>query len=185
MTNKYPIKVLLDKDRNPFFPLVTLDAVLENNSERTLVQVLTDDYYNKTQVDKKIADLGTIQRLCGRVDSVADLPADAQVGDTYIVGPAGENNSEYIKLPDEWEELGPNVDLSGYYNKEDINKLFANIWVTPKTISAVWAFTVLPRSSVTPVAQDELTNKLYVDNSITTVLGNINDVLATLTTVEG
>ena len=54
MTNKYPIKVLLDKDRNPFFPLVTLDAVLENNSERTLMQVLTDDYYIKHKLIKRL-----------------------------------------------------------------------------------------------------------------------------------
>lgn len=121
----YPIKVLLDERRNPFIPLVTPEAIVVNNSDKTVMD-LFNERYTKDEVDQIIRDLGTLQRLCGRVPTVADLPANPQPGDTYIVGPVAGNNSEWMYIGDEWEELGPMLDLSDYYTKSEVTALLAS-----------------------------------------------------------
>ena len=117
---KYPIKMLLDEKKNPFFPVVTTDSVLVNGTEQTAADLFADRY-TKAEIDKIIADLGTLQRFCGKVDSIASLPNNAKPGDTYIVTDVSGNNSEYMYIGDKWEELGPMVDLSGYDTSEEIN----------------------------------------------------------------
>lgn len=120
--NSYPIKMLLDEDKNPFFPLVTTDTIVENNTDKTAAD-LFNDRYTKEEVDKLFADLGTLQRLCGRVATYDDLPSDPKNGDTYIVGDGTSNDTEYMWLGDKWEQLGPLVDLSMYYTKDQVDGL--------------------------------------------------------------
>ena len=120
--NSYPIKMLLDEDKNPFFPLVTTDAIVENNTDKTAAD-LFNDRYTKEEVDKLFADLGTLQRLCGRVATYDDLPSNPKNGDTYIVGDGTSNDTEYMWLGDKWEQLGPLVDLSTYYTKDQVDGL--------------------------------------------------------------
>lgn len=78
--------------------------------------------------DNKIKDLGTIQRLAGRVDTVEDLNEieNPQAGDVYIVGTKEEENSEYMFIGDEWEELGPMMNTDDLLTRaeyvEDITK---------------------------------------------------------------
>ena len=66
-------------------------------------------------VNTKIASMGTLQRLKGRVNTYNDLLniLNPQPGDTYVVGTPEEENSEYMYIGDEWERLGPLVDISG------------------------------------------------------------------------
>lgn len=66
-------------------------------------------------VNTKIASMGTLQRLKGRVNTYNDLLniSNPQPGDTYVVGTPEEENSEYMYIGDEWERLGPLVDISG------------------------------------------------------------------------
>ena len=120
--NSYPIKMLLDEDKNPFFPLVTTDTIVENNTDKTAAD-LFNDRYTKEEVDKLFADLGTLQRLCGRVATYDDLPSNPKNGDTYIVGDGTSNDTEYMWLGDKWEQLGPLVDLSTYYTKDQVDGL--------------------------------------------------------------
>ena len=123
----YPIKVLLDKDRNIFIPFLPADAIPINGSDETVAGALANRY-TKAEVDAIIQGLGTLQVLCGRVDTRADLDniQNPQAGDTYIVGTATTNNSEWMWIGDTWEELGPMVDLSAYYTKEEITNLLAS-----------------------------------------------------------
>lgn len=120
--NSYPIKMLLDEDKNPFFPLVTTDTIVENNTDKTAAD-LFNDRYTKEEVDKLFADLGTLQRLCGRVATYDDLPSNPKNGDTYIVGDGDSNDTEYMWIGDKWEQLGPLIDLSAYYTKEQVDGL--------------------------------------------------------------
>lgn len=122
--NSYPIKMLLDEDKNPFFPLVTTDTIVENNTDKTAAD-LFNDRYTKEEVDKLFADLGTLQRLCGRVATYDDLPSNPKNGDTYIVGDGTSNDTEYMWLGDKWEQLGPLVDLSMYYTKDQVDGLIS------------------------------------------------------------
>lgn len=70
-------------------------------------------------VNTKIASMGTLQRLQGRVNTYNDLLkiSNPQPGDTYVVGTPSEENSEYMYIGDEWEKLGPLVDVSGLENE--------------------------------------------------------------------
>lgn len=70
-------------------------------------------------VNTKIAGMGTLQKLQGRVDTYNDLLkiSNPQPGDTYVVGTPNEENSEYMYIGDEWEKLGPLVDISGLTNE--------------------------------------------------------------------
>ena len=120
----YPIKVLLDKDRNIFIPFLPADAIPINGSDETVAGALANRY-TKAEIDAIIQGLGTLQVLRGRVATRADLDniQNPQAGDTYIVGTETTNNSEWMWIGDTWEELGPMIDLSAYYTKEEIVNL--------------------------------------------------------------
>jgi hypothetical protein len=78
--------------------------------------------------DNKIKDLGTIQRLAGRVDTLEDLEKieNPQAGDVYVVGTAEKDNTEYMFIGDEWEALGPMMNTDNLLTRaeyvEDITK---------------------------------------------------------------
>lgn len=119
---KYPIKVLLDELKRPFFPLVTIDTIVTNNSDKTLRE-LFEERYTKAEVDKLISDLGTLQRLRGTVTTYEELLAieDPMPGDTYILLVEGGNNAEYMYIGDKWEALGPTASYTDVYGKEDVD----------------------------------------------------------------
>lgn len=89
-------------------------------------------YYTSTQTDTKISDaiaaLGTVFNIKGRVDTKEALNSieDPKAGDVYLVGAADTDNAaEYYRTTDgKWEYMGliTEVDLSGYYTKEDVDK---------------------------------------------------------------
>lgn len=93
----------------------------------------------KKHTKEEIAKLGTIQVLKGRVDTYADLLkiANPAPGDVYIVGKPEESNNEYIYVGDEWEELGPILELGHLATKDYVNEQDAKILekLDPMTIS--------------------------------------------------
>ena len=54
------------------------------------------------------ADLGLTDpmHIAGRVDTVAELPQDATIGDLYLVGTVNETKKEYLYTSSGWEYLG-------------------------------------------------------------------------------
>ena len=87
---------------------------------------------------------------------------------------------------------GETIDYNQITNKPSINdialtgnKTSADLGLVSvggiETISGLKTFTTLPESSIAPTTDNQLVNKAYIDGQI----GNINTVLATLTTVEG
>ena len=121
---KYPIKMLLDEFKRPFFPLVTVDTIVTNNSDKTLKE-LFDDRYTKAEVDKIISDLGTLQRLRGTVNSYEELLAieNPLPGDTYILLVESGINAEYMYIGDRWEMLGTTATYTDVYSKEAIDEM--------------------------------------------------------------
>lgn len=121
----YPIKVLLDKDRNVFIPFLPANAIPINGTDETVAGAL-ENRYTKDEVDNIIKSLGTIQVLKGRVNTYEDLLAieNPRAGDVYIVGTSDTENSEYMYIGNAWERLGPMIDLSNLVTNNDlINKL--------------------------------------------------------------
>ena len=119
-TFRYPIKVLLDEDRNIFIPFITSNAVLVSGTNENVAQQIANRY-TKAEVDALIEGLGTLQRIVGRVDTYEELPATGnQNGDTWLVGLASaSNHTEYMYINGSWEALGPLIDLENYYNKTE------------------------------------------------------------------
>ena len=85
------------------------------------------------------------------------------------------------------------------YGSSDSQRDWTDKWISPLTvisgesvltwngeqsISGLKTFTTLPESSVVPTTNNQLVNKAYVDSTLSTALGNINTILATLTTVS-
>lgn len=76
----------------------------------------------------KTADLANVYTYKGTVDSYADLPADASVGDVYNVTAADADND--VKAGDnvawngtEWDNLSGIVDLSNYVTADDLEAI--------------------------------------------------------------
>lgn len=122
--NYYPIKLLFDEKMKPFIPLVTVDCVLVQGTDKS-AQDLFDERYTKEEVDKIITDLGTLQRLCGTLNTYQELQAieNPKPGDTYIIKNTNTsgNYQEYMYIGTKWEELGPFVDLSNYATHSDVD----------------------------------------------------------------
>ena len=123
-TNLYPIKLLFDEKMKPFVPLVTVDCVLVNGTDKT-AQDLFNERYTKAETDQIIKDLGTLQRLRGTLDTYEELLLiqNPVAGDTYIVKNTNKdgNYQEYMYIGDRWEELGPFVDFSNYDTKAEVD----------------------------------------------------------------
>lgn len=123
---EFPIKVLLDEDKNVFIPFITTSAVLVNGTDETAAEQIANRY-TKQEVDNLIAGLGTLQRICGRVDTKEELPTEGvNNGDTYLVG-TNKNHDEYMYINGDWEILGPMIDLSVFYTKQEIDALKVTI----------------------------------------------------------
>lgn len=123
---EFPIKVLLDEDKNVFIPFITTSAVLVNGTDETAAEQIANRY-TKQEVDNLIAGLGTLQRICGKVNTKEELPTEGvSNGDTYLVG-TNKNHDEYMYINGDWEILGPMIDLSVFYTKQEIDALNVTI----------------------------------------------------------
>ena len=71
-----------------------------------------ENVYTKDEIDGKIAG---VWHFKGEVESIEELPGNAENGDVYQVG-----EKEYAWNGTEWVELGFNLDLSNYATKQDV-----------------------------------------------------------------
>lgn len=93
----------------------------------TVVYTPTGDYHpvTKKYVDDAISAINGM-KLIDRVNTVSDLPSDANEGDVYYVGLDGADSFEtYVKLNNgNWLKIGiTTIDMNNYYNKDEINSL--------------------------------------------------------------
>lgn len=110
--------------------LETLGHVLESESnvtqiEQRVKQSETNAKISEQNAEKAVEDceyiknsLGTVYVFRGSVNTVSELPDNAQVGDVYDVQDSGIN---YAWTGSSWDSLGVNVDLSEYAKKTDLN----------------------------------------------------------------
>jgi len=102
----------------PIIPTKTSD--LENNSgfiDKTVNNL--NNYYTKTEVDGKVA---SVYKYRGTVSTYSNLPTTGlTIGDVYNVAADGSN---YAWTGTTWDKLGGDIDLSGYYTKEQVDGNF-------------------------------------------------------------
>ena len=70
----------------------------------------------------KKSDVASVFTFKGSKASFEELPAEASIGDVYLVG-----DKEYVFVDGAWEELGYPIDLSNYYTKEEIDSKLQNL----------------------------------------------------------
>ena len=92
------------------------DSALQNIIAEGVVSVsdgvATFDFSNFA----KKSDVASVFTFKGSKASFEELPAEASIGDVYLVG-----DKEYVFVEGAWEELGYPIDLSNYYTKEDVD----------------------------------------------------------------
>ena len=75
--------------------------------------VRSGDVYTKGEIDAKLVGAMTYK---GSVETQAQLPQDAKVGDMYDVTETGHN---FAWNGESWDDLGGSIDLSGLLTKEE------------------------------------------------------------------
>lgn len=105
---------LLDNkvDASEVYDKTELENLLEDKADKTALE----NYYTKEQIDEKTS---TLFNYKGQVQTVAELPNNANIGDTYNVVETGAN---YTWNGNEWDKLSETIDLTPYVKKEDIFK---------------------------------------------------------------
>ena len=114
----YPIRLLKDKNRHPFFPFNTLESVLVDGTNKTLADVL-DDIYNKEEINTMFA---TELSKFTIYPSVSQLPVTARVGAVATVSSGGVDTM-YIFYQDAWHILTQKGDKGDTGSQGDIGPI--------------------------------------------------------------
>ena len=107
----------------------TVSGNMYSFDDTVVSKMIGDTCYDKSEIDRKISAVLKIQ---GQKATKNELPLTGnERGFVWIVT---EDNAEYVWLSDaatgtlaDWEKLGPVIDLSGYYTKEEINTLLGTV----------------------------------------------------------
>ena len=153
-----PIKVLKDKDQNPFIPFVTTSSVVENGTNRNLDDILHNLTVPVTNLNSlentAVADMMTNMKdykdsgfaiIYVNTDNtglllafekittvdvlnkcwsfVSSFNADSKAYRINITGYYNADNSVFTVSSAAIEEIQAGVDLSGYYTKEESDKI--------------------------------------------------------------
>lgn len=123
----YPIKVLLDRNRQPFIPFATTSSIVENGTNRRLDKILgnLDDLQtnNKNSLVSAINEILTQHGSGGSSTGwqvVDKLPTENISATTiYLLPKEGSTKpniyEEWIWVNEDWESIGTTeIDLSGY-----------------------------------------------------------------------
>lgn len=123
----YPIKVLLDRNRQPFIPFATTSSIVENGTNRRLDKMLgnLDDLQtnNKNSLVSAINEILTQHGSGGSSTGwqVVDVLPTENISTTtiYLVHKEGAKKpniyEEWIWVNEDWENIGTTeIDLSGY-----------------------------------------------------------------------
>lgn len=167
----YPIKVLLDRNRQPFIPFATTSSIVENGTNRRLDKILgnLDDLQtnNKNSLVSAINEILTQHGSGGSSTGwqVVDVLPTENISATtiYLLPKEGATKpniyEEWIWVNEDWESIGTTeIDLTGYATTTMIGDL--NTLQTTDKDSVVDAI-------------NELVNKQLVAGENITINGNV------------
>lgn len=96
-----PVRILQDKDKQPFFPMSILESVFVNGTDKNLKQVL-EEIYTKDEIDLLML---TLLSRFKTADSVAELPKTGVTdGNVYVVND-GKKFEMYYYYQGDWRML--------------------------------------------------------------------------------
>lgn len=171
---KYPIKVLKDKDQNPFIPFVTTSSVVENGTGRTLEEILANlavpivnlnDLENETVATMmtkmyNYKDTG-FAIIYVNTDNTGLLLTFEKINTVDSLNKCWSFVSSY-----NLDSKAYRINITGYYN----------IDTSVFTVSS----TIIEELINEPIDLSAYATTKYVDKQI----GDINTILATVTTPE-
>ena len=165
----YPIKVLLDRNRQPFIPFATTSSIVENGTNRRLDKMLgnLDDLQtnNKNSLVSAINEILTQHGSGGSSTGwqVVDILPTENISATtiYLVHKEGAKKpniyEEWIWVNEDWENIGTTeIDLSGYATTTMVGDL--NTLQTTDKDSIVDAINEIANKSYAKEETDEKLN---------------------------
>lgn len=196
----YPIKVLLDRNRQPFIPFATTSSIVENGTNRRLDKILgnLDDLQtnNKNSLVSAINEILTQHGSGGSSTGwqVVDVLPTENISATtiYLLPKEGATKpniyEEWIWVNEDWESIGTTeIDLSGYATTTMIGDL--NTLQTTDKDSVVDAINELVNttgdlSGDVNNKQDTLTagENISIENNVISVSGVPLPIYAVYTT---
>lgn len=158
-----------------------IDELSSKKVDKEIGKVLSSNDYTTAEKNKLAAITNPI-KLKGRVDSISDLPADAETGWLYFVGIAETVDKEEYVYTEEgtWEHIGTaEVDLSNYYTKSEVNTAISN----KADSTALTAHTGNADIHVT-AADKTAWNGALISKADTTTVNTMLDLKANLTDLD-
>ena len=137
------------------------------------------------EIDTIKGKLSGIYSYKGSKDEFDELPTDAEAGDVWNVVAANGNNpagTNYAWNGTEWDALGGSIDLSNYFNKEEVNAA-----VKVETDRAVAKENELLElvNAVSSVANDAKSAAAANATTLESVTKSIGEINTDLTAAEG
>lgn len=129
-TVKYVSEAEVTKKINDAVGGIDLTDMATNDSVDTKISTAVGNidltpYATSADVDTKISSaVSSVYRYKGSVDTRAELPADAVIGDVYNV--VSENGMNVAKTASGWDDLGSTVDLSAYATTASVDNKLTN-----------------------------------------------------------
>lgn len=134
---------------------------------------LKQDVYTKEEVNTIIGNLHSVS-----ISVVETLPDVGESNIIYFVPKTGSENDvydEYVYINNSWEHIGSTqVDLTDYYNKNQINGLFSDL---ENNINN-------DIGNLSDLNTQNKSNLVSSINEINSSIGDISTILSTLTTVS-
>lgn len=130
------------------------------------------NYYLKTETYSQEQINNMVSMIPKFSIEVVDVLPTSEINDTtiYLVTTGDEDTNiytEYIYVNNEWEKLGTqNLDLSGYYTKEEVNNLLSNI-----DLSAYYTKTEIDNLYIKKVDGKDLSSNDFTDELKTKLNG--------------
>lgn len=121
---KYPIKVLMDKDKKPFIPFVPTSAIVENGTGKTLEEILANlavPIVNLTSLDND-----TVAAMMTKMYNYKDIGFDVIYTDangaskvySYVKQAVADTLNKTWTFTSPAEPLQFTLNISGYYNTD-------------------------------------------------------------------
>ena len=98
--------------------LNSLNGVVQINDDKIVATVDQIPDVSNFALKSEIPDITSVYKYKGSVSDTGSLPENAELGDVYNVESNGNN---YAWDGSNWDSLGGTIDLSSYYNKNEID----------------------------------------------------------------
>lgn len=175
-TTEGKVKLKIGDGVNTYANLPFVGGDIDIANVDTEIENYLTDYYTKTETDNKIQSvisaLGNVFVLKGKVTSVDALPSsNNKTGDIYLVGAESATAfDEYYWTGTLWDYMGvtnPEVDLSNYYTKSEVDNKFV-VKVTGKGLSTN-DYTTAEKNKLAGLSNYDDTN---IKNRLTAIEGD-------------